>query len=131
MSLLDKIIYELDEQNANTPFYQNDLEDIKNNIKVLLNTSLDDCIILNDSGMSSNILEMNLNSNELCSSMSKEICNLIGKPEKRIQITTMSYDNSLSPWQLSFLLGCVLTNDKFQNLSIELSFKNNRYCEVV
>ena len=51
MSLLNRVIHELDEQNASVAFYENEFEDIKNNIKTLLNTNLDDCIILNDFGI--------------------------------------------------------------------------------
>lgn len=43
MSLLDKLIHNLDEQNIHIPFYQNDFEDVKNNIKVLLNAKINDC----------------------------------------------------------------------------------------
>ncbi|ARE80317.1 type VI secretion system baseplate subunit TssE [Campylobacter helveticus] len=131
MSLLNRVIHELDEQNASVAFYENEFEDIKNNIKTLLNTNLDDCIILNDFGIG-NFATMNFNSSELCSLMAKEICKLVAKYEKRIQITSITYDNSLGPWQLSFLLGCVLLNDDFQqSLSIQIVFKSNRYCEVV
>lgn len=130
MSLLDKLIHELDEQNTHIPFYQNDFEDIKNNIKAVLNAKLDDCFSARNLGMS-NLVELNLSSNELCVSMAKEIQKLINIYEKRIKIVSISYDNGLSPWKLSFILKCFFHNDSFKEFDIEIIFKNNRYCEVV
>ncbi|MCW1360960.1 GPW/gp25 family protein [Campylobacter sp. US33a] len=130
MSLLDKLIHELDEQNTHVPFYQNDYEDIKNSIKVLLNAKLDDCYTIKDLGMP-NLIDSNLNSNELCVSMAKEIQKLIVLYEQRIRIISITYDNSLSPCQLSFFLKCTFCDDNFKEFNIEIIFKNNRYCEVV
>ncbi|TKX30619.1 type VI secretion system baseplate subunit TssE [Campylobacter aviculae] len=130
MSLLDRLIHELDDQNTHVPFYQNDFEDIKNNIKVLLNSKLDDCLSARDLGLI-NLTDLNLNSSELCTSMAKEIQKLISIYEKRIQVVSITYDNSLSPWQLSFILKCLFHNDSFKEFGIEIIFKNNRYCEVI
>lgn len=130
MSLLEKLIHGLAEQNAHTPFEQNALWEIKNSIKVLLNAKLDDCFSVNDLGMP-DLIEQNLSSSELCASMAREIQKLISKYEQRIQISSMSYDNSLSPWKLSFFLQCFFCNDAFKEFGIEIIFKNNRYCEVV
>ena len=80
MSLLGKIIHQLDEEYQNTPFYQNEIEDIKNNIQVLLNAKLDDCIVANDLGLSE-IIEFNLNASDLCFKMANEIRFLINKYE--------------------------------------------------
>lgn len=130
MSLLDKLIHKLDEQNTHIPFYQNEFEDVKNNIKVLLNAKLNDCYTIKDLGMS-NLADINLSSSELCTSMAKEIQKLINNYEKRIKIISITYDNSLSPWQLSFILKCFFRNDNFKEFNIEIIFKNNRYCEVI
>lgn len=129
MSLLDKLIHHLDEQYQQVPFYQNEVEDIKNNIQVLLNANLDDCIVANDLGLS-NAIELNLNSKDFCLKMAKEIHFLINKYEQRIRVLSISYDNSLGPWQLSFILKCALYSDSFKEFSIEITFKNNRYCEI-
>lgn len=130
MSLLDRLIHELDEQNIHIPFYQNDFEDIKNNIKAVLNTKLDDCFSARSLG-TSNLTELSLNSSELCISMAKEIQKLINIYEKRVKIISISYDNSLSPWKFSFILKCLFHNDSFKEFNIEIIFKNNRYCEVI
>ncbi|ECL3020130.1 type VI secretion system baseplate subunit TssE [Campylobacter jejuni] len=129
MSLLDKLIHNLDEQNIHIPFYQNDFEDVKNNIKVLLNAKINDCYAVKNLGMP-NMADINLNSNELCISMAKEIRKLIDSYEKRIRVVSITYDNSLSPWQLSFIVKCFFQEDRFKEFSIEIIFKNNRYCEV-
>lgn len=130
MSLLGKIIHQLDEQYQNIPYYQNEFEDIKNNIQVLLNTKVDDCIVANDLGLS-NIVEFNLNASDLCFKMAKEIHFLISKYEQRIRILSISYDNSLTPWQISFFLQCNFVEDHFKEFSLEIVFKNDRYCEVI
>lgn len=130
MSLLGKIIHQLDEQCQNVPFYQNDFEDIKGNIQVLLNAKLDDCIVANDFGLS-NVIEFNLNASDLCYKMAREIHFLISKYERRIEVLSISYDNSLSPWQISFFLQCSFCNDRFNEFGLEIVFKNDRYCEVV
>ncbi|HFS5114308.1 TPA: type VI secretion system baseplate subunit TssE [Campylobacter jejuni] len=129
MSLLDKLIHELDDQNTHVPFYQNDFEDVKNNIKVLLNSKINDCYTAKDLGMP-NMTDINLSSSELCISMAKEIRKLIDNYEKRIRVVSIAYDNSLSPWQLSFIAKCFFQEDRFKEFSIEIIFKNNRYCEV-
>ncbi|EGD0208587.1 type VI secretion system baseplate subunit TssE [Campylobacter jejuni] len=129
MSLLDKLIHNLDEQNIHIPFYQNDFEDVKNNIKVLLNSKINDCYTAKDLGMP-NMTDINLSSSELCISMAKEIRKLIDSYEKRIRVVSIAYDNSLSPWQLSFIVKCFFQEDRFKEFSIEIIFKNNRYCEV-
>ncbi|RDU61962.1 type VI secretion system baseplate subunit TssE [Helicobacter sp. MIT 14-3879] len=129
MSLLDKLIHNLDEQNTYIPFYQNDFEDVKNNIKVLLNSKINDCYTAKDLGMP-NMADINLSSSELCISMAKEIRKLIDNYEKRIRVVSITYDNSLSPWQLSFIAKCFFQDDRFKEFSIEIIFKNNRYCEV-
>ena len=85
MSLLGKIIHQLDEQYQNIPFYHNEIEDIKNNIQVLLNAKLDDCIVANDLGLS-DVIEFNLNASDLCSKMAKEIHFLISKYELRMRM---------------------------------------------
>lgn len=130
MSLLGKIIHQLDEQYQNIPFYQNEFKDIKNNIQVLLNTKVDDCIVANDLGLS-NVVEFDLNASDLCFKMAKEIYFLISKYEQRIRILSIRYDNSLSPWQISFFLQCNFVEDHFKEFSLEIVFKNDRYCEVI
>lgn len=129
MSLLDKLIYELNDQNAHTPFYQNEFDDIKNNIRVLLNAKLNDSYTIKDLGMP-DMADINLNSSELCVSMAKEIRKIIDKYEKRVGIVSITYDNSLSPWQLTFMIKCCFENDRFKEFGIEIIFKSNRYCEV-
>lgn len=130
MSLLGKIIHYLDDQYRNIPFCQNEFEDIKNNIQVLLNAKLDDCIVANDLGLS-NIVELNLNASDLRSKMAKEIYFLISKYERRINILSIHCDSSLSPWQLSFFLQCNLFEDNFKEINLEIIFRNDRHCEVI
>lgn len=129
MSLLNRIVHQLDEQYQNVPFYQNDFEDIKNNIQVLLNTKLDDCVIANDLGLY-NVVESNLNAGDLCVKMANEILFIINKYEQRIRILSIWHDNSLSPWQISFFLQCNFVEDTFREFSLEIVFKNDRHCEV-
>ncbi|WP_276953388.1 type VI secretion system baseplate subunit TssE [Helicobacter rodentium] len=130
MSLLDKVIFTLDDQYQNVSFYSDTRKDIKDNIYLLLNARLDDCLTLKDINVS-NLAELNLNSSDLCSTMAKEIVSIIEKYEQRIKIISISFDNSLSPWRLTFMLQCFLSEDRFQEFSLEIIFKNNRYCEVV
>ncbi len=130
MSLLDKVIFALDDQYQNVSFHNDARKDIKDNICLLLNAKLDDCLILKDINIS-NLAELNLNSSDLCSTMAKEIVSIIEKYEQRVKIISISFDNSLSPWCLTFMLQCFLYNDRFQEFSLEIIFKNNRYCEVV
>lgn len=130
MSLLGRIIHQLDEQYQNVPFYQNEFEDIKNNIQVLLNTKLDDCVVANDLGLS-NVLEFNLNASDLCYKMAKEIHFLINKYERRIKILSINCDDSLHPWQISFFIRCNFYNDSFKEFSLKIVFKSDRYCEVI
>ncbi|MBR2494576.1 type VI secretion system baseplate subunit TssE [Helicobacter sp.] len=130
MSLLGKIIHHLDDQCQNIPFYQNEFDDIRDNIQVLLNTKLDDCMTTNDLGLS-NIIDFNLNSSDLCIKMAEEIHTLIGKYEQRIRILSIHYDNSLSPWQILFFLQCNFFRDHFKEFSLKIVFRNDRYCEVI
>lgn len=48
MSLLDKVIFTLDDQYQNVSFYSDTRKDIKDNICLLLNARLDDCLTLKD-----------------------------------------------------------------------------------
>lgn len=130
MSLLNKIIFTLDDQYHNVAFCGNSHKDIKDNICLLLNAKLDDCLVLKDVDVS-NLAELNLNSSDLCSTMAKEIVSIVEKYEQRIRIVSISFDNSLSPWCLTFILQCCFCEDRFQEFSLEIIFKNNRYCEVV
>ncbi|PZT47906.1 hypothetical protein B6S12_06600 [Helicobacter valdiviensis] len=130
MSLLDKVIFSLDNQYQSVPYYENIYKDIKDNICLLLNAKLDDCLTLKDINISS-LAELNLNSSDLCNTMAKEIASIIEKYEPRIQIASISFDNTLSPWHLNFMLQCFLHNDKFQEFNLEIIFKSNRYCEVI
>ncbi len=129
MSLLDKLIYELDDQYKHLPLYDSDLKEIKNSIQSLLNAKIEDCIIANDMGITKAI-DFSLSSSEFCSTMAKEIYFIVSKYEPRITIKTIQYDTSLSPWQLSFLLFCFL-NKTHESFNLEIIFKNNRYYEVV
>ncbi len=56
---------------------------------------------------------------------------LIYEYEKRVIVTSASYDNSNMPWKLSIDLQCHLLNDKFNEFHIIIDFSNNRYCEVI
>ncbi len=129
MSLLDKIIHNLDDQNTNVVFYENEIDEIKKHIKVLLNTRLDDCISVNKLGFG-DIYNINIGSSELCATMANEIHRLITNYENRIKILFMSYDNQLNPWQLSFYIHCNLIRDRFNEFEMCITFRNNRYCEV-
>lgn len=130
MSLLDKVIHTLDEQYKSVPFYKDELRDIKGNIQVLLNSKLDDCLVANDFGLI-DIIESNINTSDLCFKMAKEIHFLIKKYERRIRILSINYDDSLTPWRLSFFLKCNFVDDSFKEFSLEIVFKNDRHCEVV
>ncbi|MBT0742842.1 GPW/gp25 family protein, partial [Campylobacter lari] len=94
MSLLDKIIHSLDDQYKNIPFHQNEFQEIKNNIQVLLNAKLDDCLSVKDFGLS-DLENLNLSSTELCLNMAREIHKLINKHEKRIIVNSITYNDSL------------------------------------
>ena len=109
MSLLDKIIHQLDEQYQNIPYHKNEFDDIKG---------------LYD------VVESNLNAGDLCFKMAREIHFIISKYEQRIRVLSIRYDNSLSPWQISFFLQCNFVEDAFREFNLEIAFKNDRHCEV-
>lgn len=130
MSLSDRVLYVLNDENKGSPYRQDLLKDIKENISILLNSKIDDCMSLNDAGFG-DISSLNAGSSDLCQIMGKEIYNLIKKYESRIKIVSMNYDDSLKPWQLTFDIIYAYENDLFKEFTIRVAFRNNRYCEVL
>lgn len=130
MSLSDRVLYILNDENSDKPYQDNLLKDIKENISVLLNSKFDDCLGISDIGFP-NISFLNVDSRDLCLIMGKEIYNLIKKYENRIKVVSMNYDDSLKPWQLNFDVIYVYENNPFKEYKIKIAFRNNRYCEVV
>ena len=49
MSLSDRVLHTLNEENADNPYRQDILNDIKENISILLNSKFDDCITIQGS----------------------------------------------------------------------------------
>ena len=130
MSLSDRVLHTLNEENADNPYRQDILNDIKENISILLNSKFDDCITI----QGSSLLDMsflNIDSHELCQLMGKEIYGLIKKYENRINIVAIDYDDSLKPWQLTFDIRYTRQKDAFKEFAIKVTFRNNRYCEVL
>ena len=74
---------------------------------------------------------LNIDSQELCQLMGKEIYSLIQKYENRINIVAIDYDDSLKPWQLTFDIRYTRQKDAFKEFAIKVTFRNNRYCEVL
>ncbi|QKF91456.1 GPW/gp25 family protein [Campylobacter sp. CCUG 57310] len=130
MSLSDRVLYVLSDENKDKPYHQDLLKDIKENISVLLNSKLDDCISSSDMGFP-DISFFSIDSKDLCQIIGKEIYNLIKKYENRIKIVSMNYDDSLKPWQLTFDIAYVYETDLFKEFNIRVTFRNNRYCEVL
>ncbi|RDU62927.1 type VI secretion system baseplate subunit TssE [Helicobacter didelphidarum] len=129
MSLLDRVIHNLDEQYKGVEYHENLIKDIKNHIHILLNSKLDDCMSMNALGLP-DISQANLDSGEFAVFMAREIQSLLQQYENRIILLSISYDNSLSPWQLSFDIRCYFSDDRFSEFNIHITFRNNRYCEV-
>ncbi|MWV61582.1 type VI secretion system baseplate subunit TssE [Helicobacter saguini] len=130
MSFLDRIIHNLDSQYSGIQYQENIVKEIKEYITILLNAKIDDCVSLNSLGMP-DISFLNVDSSELCILMAKEIRNILQEYENRIRLLSISYDSSLSPWQLDFDILCCFTNDRFSEFNIHIIFRNNRYCEVL
>lgn len=130
MSLSDRVLHALNEENVDNPYRQDILNDIKENISILLNSKFDDCITIQGSSLP-DMSFLNIDSHELCQLMGKEIYNLIQKYENRINIVAINYDDSLKPWQLTFNIRYTRQNDAFKEFAIKVTFRNNRYCEVL
>ena len=130
MSLSDRVLHTLNEENAGNPYRQDILNDIKENISILLNSKFDDRITIQGSSLP-DMSFLNIDSQELCQLMGKEIYNLIQKYENRINIVAINYDDSLKPWQLTFNIRYTRQNDAFKEFAIKVTFRNNRYCEVL
>lgn len=130
MSLSDRVLHTLNEENADKPYRQDILNDIKENISILLNSKFDDCITTQGSSLP-DMSFLNIDSHELCQLMGKEIYGLIKKYENRINIVAIDYDDSLKPWQLTFNIRYTRQNDAFKEFAIKVTFRNNRYCEVL
>lgn len=130
MSLSDRVLHTLNEENADKPYRQDILNDIKENISILLNSKFDDCITIQCSSLP-DMSFLNIDSHELCQLMGKEIYGLIKKYENRINIVAIDYDDSLKPWQLTFNIRYTRQNDAFKEFVIKVTFRNNRYCEVL
>lgn len=129
MSLLDRVIHNLDEQYKGLEYCENLIKDIKNHIHILLNTKLDDCMSMNALGLP-DISQANLDSGEFSLFMAREIQSLLQQYENRIILLSISYDNSLGPWQFFFDIRCCFSDDRFSEFNIHITFRNNRYCEV-
>ncbi len=129
MGFIDKIVHKLDNQYNGIEYKNDKITEIKKNIEALLNTNTDDCISVANSGFNEN--NNSIESRELCNTIISKIENLIYEYEKRVVITSASYDNSNMPWKLSIDLVCHLSDDKFNEFHIVIDFSNNRYCEVI
>lgn len=130
MGFIDKIVHKLDDQYNGIEYRNDKITEIKKNIEALLNTNPDDCISITNSGFH-NENNHSIESSELCNAIISKIENLIYEYEKRVIVTSASYDNSNMPWKLSIDLQCRLLNDKFNEFHIIIDFSNNRYCEVI
>ena len=117
MSLSDRVLHTLNEENVDNPYRQDILNDIKENISILLNSKFDDCITIQGSSLP-DMSFLNIDSHELCQLMGKEI-------------VAINYDDSLKPWQLTFNIRYTRQNDAFKEFAIKVTFRNNRYCEVL
>lgn len=129
MSFLDRIFYTLNDEHAGTPYQQNIYQDIKNNINVLLNAKLDDYLSLMDEDLSS-LADLNLTSKNLANIMSSRIYEIISKNERRARILSIEFDDSLAPWQLMFILRLHYNSQPNREFSVNIIFRNNRYCEI-
>ncbi len=123
MSFIDKVIHTLDDCKDDS-YIEDDLHSIKEHIKVLINSKDD------NKGLSS-LGELDLNVKNLSVLMSEKIYHIISTYEHRIRILSIEYDDLLSPWQLTFFIRFCYINDNFKEFSIQIIFRNNRYCEVL
>ena len=85
MGFIDKIIHKLDDQYNGIEYKNDKITEIKKNIEALLNTNVDDCISIMDSGFN-NDNNSSIESSELCNLIIKKIENLIHEYEKRIYV---------------------------------------------
>lgn len=130
MGFIDKIVHKLDDQYNGIEYRNDKITEIKKNIEALLNTNADDCISISNSGFN-NDNNTSIESTQLCNAIITKIESLIHDYEKRIIVTSASYDNSNMPWKLSIDLTCNMVNDRFNEFHIIIDFSNNRYCEVI
>lgn len=121
MPFVDRVIHTLDSY-AQTPYVENKLEDVKEHIKVLMNTR-------DDMGLES-LCNLDINAKNLGVIMSEKIYNIVSKHEYRIHILSIEYDETLAPWQFNFFICFHYNNNTFQEHSMQITFRNNRYCEI-
>lgn len=121
MPFIDRVIHTLDSC-AQTPYVENKLEDVKEYIKVLMNTR-------DDMGLES-LCNLDINAKNLGVIMSEKIYNIVSKHEYRIHILSIEYDETLAPWQFNFFIRFHYNNNTFQEHSMQITFRNNRYCEI-
>lgn len=130
MGLINRVIHHLNKEHLHVPYFPNLTTEIKQNIKSLLNTNPNDCASIPNTGLLQ-ISQSSIEKSELINQIGQEIASIIRRYEKRIQITSFSYDDIDMPWKLSFTLSCHLRNDRFEEFNLIINFYNNRYYEVV
>lgn len=121
MPFVDRVIHTLDSY-AQTPYVENKLEDVKEHIKALMNTR-------DDMGLES-LCNLDINAKNLGVIMSEKIYNIVSKHEYRIHILSIEYDETFAPWQFNFFIRFHYHNNTFQEHSMQITFRNNRYCEI-
>lgn len=122
MSFVDKVIHTLDSY-TDTPYFEDEIEGIKKYIKVLINTRGDEVELLS-------LSDLNISAKNLAVVLSEKIYSIIATYERRIKIVSIEYDESFAPWQLIFFIRFHYYNDKFREYGMQITFKNNRYCEI-
>ena len=119
MSFVDRVIHILDDTRTDT-YYEDCICAIKEHIEVLLNAK-----------EQSAFYDLDLNTKNLAAVVSDQIYRLITAYERRVQILGIEYDEILMPWQLRFFVRFCYRHDNFREFSMQIVFKNNRYCEVM
>lgn len=123
MSFIDKVIHTLDPY-TDTPYTEDTIESVKAHIKALINT--------HDIGTGLLSLgDLDISAKNLAAVMSEHIYHIISNYERRIKVLKIEYDETLAPWQLVFFMRFCKSNDYFKEYSMQITFRNNRYCEIL
>lgn len=123
MSFIDKVIHTLCNRN-DTLYVENWLESVKEHIRVLINSKDDDFGLLS-------LGDLDISAKNLAVTISERLYYVISMYEHRIKILSIEYDEALAPWNLSFFIRFCYSGDSFKEYSMQINFRNNRYCEII
>ncbi len=123
MPFIDKVIHNLDPY-VNTEYFEDEIHSIKEHIKVLINSKDKNTDLLT-------LGDLDINAKHLAIVISEKVYHIISTCECRVKVLNIEYNETLAPWQLIFFIHLCFSNNHFKEFNIQITFKNNRYCEVI